>query len=407
MALWNGLNALWRKEFIQMVRMTYEQRDLVCFSHLRWNFVFQRPQHLLTRAASSRRCFFVEEPVFEEALAHMAIRNSDGVWVATPHLPHGLNHDEQIEALRNLVDDMFVQEGIEQPAILYWTPMALPFTRHLSRASTVFDCMDELSLFHGAPPALIQLESEMFELADVVFTGGHSLYEAKRHRHHNIHALPSSVDASHFKRAREVGVEPQDQSAIPHPRIGFFGVIDERLDTELLAGLADLRPDLHLVMLGPVVKISEDVLPRRPNIHWLGGKSYQELPAYLASWDVAILPFARNDSTRFISPTKTPEYLAGGKPVVSTSIKDVVQPYAAMGLVRIADTPEEFSRAIDEAMKEDSAARLTQVDSMLAINSWDRTWARMGRLIDVASSKQPRLAKSVEAPALAVGAGGE
>jgi len=390
-----------------MVRMTYEQRDLVCFSHLRWNFVFQRPQHLLTRAASSRRCFFVEEPVFEQAPAKMAVKQSDGVWVATPHLPHGLNHDEQIDALRQLVDEMFVQEGIEQPSILYWTPMALPFTRHLSRAATVYDCMDELSNFHGAPPSLIQLENEMFDIADVVFTGGHSLYEAKRHRHHNIHALPSSVDAVHFKRAREATEDPSDQSAIPHPRVGFFGVVDERLDIELLAGLADLRPDLHIVMVGPVVKISEDALPRRPNIHWLGGKSYQELPTYLASWDVAILPFARNDSTKFISPTKTPEYLAGGKPVVSTSIKDVIQPYAAMSLVRIADTPEAFSRAVDEALKEDAATRLAQVDSMLAINSWDRTWARMGRLIDVAGDKQPPVQSVLATPALAVGAGGE
>jgi UDP-galactopyranose mutase len=241
--------------------------------------------------------------------------------------------------------------------------------------------MDELSAFKNAPAALREREAELFKRADLVFTGGQSLYEAKRHQHHSIHAFPSSIDAPHFMQARAMVDERADQREIPHPRIGFFGVIDERMDIDLLAGVADLRPDWHLVIIGPVVKIDENDLPRRDNIHYLGGKSYKELPAYLSGWDVAMLPFARNESTRFISPTKTPEYLAAGCPVVSTSIRDVVRPYGQKGLVHIADTPEEFAAAIDTAIKTDSPQRLMEVDSFLRQTSWDRTWSQMSDLI--------------------------
>jgi UDP-galactopyranose mutase len=259
--------------------------------------------------------------------------------------------------------------------------MALSFTRHLQPQAVVYDCMDELSAFKNAPAALREREAELFKRADLVFTGGQSLYEAKRHQHHSIHAFPSSIDAPHFMQARAMVDERADQREIPHPRIGFFGVIDERMDIDLLAGVADLRPDWHLVIIGPVVKIDENDLPRRDNIHYLGGKSYKELPAYLSGWDVAMLPFARNESTRFISPTKTPEYLAAGCPVVSTSIRDVVRPYGQKGLVHIADTPEEFAAAIDTAIKTDSPQRLMEVDFFLRQTSWDRTWSQMSDLI--------------------------
>ena len=182
----------------------------------------------------------------------------------------------------------------------------------------------------------------MLARADLVFTGGQSLYEAKRGQHPRVFAFPSSVDAAHFARARRATDDPADQAAIPHPRLGFFGVIDERMDLDLLAAIADARPDWHLVIIGPVVKVDPASYRERANIHYLGKKDYQELPGYLAGWDVALLPFAINESTRFISPTKTPEYLAAGKPVVSTPIRDVVRPYGMRGLVHIAATADDF-----------------------------------------------------------------
>jgi UDP-galactopyranose mutase len=359
------------------------QPDLVCLSHLRWDFVYQRPQHLLSRFAKSRRVFFVEEPVFGEWQPHLDITSrGDGLHVVVPRVPQGLRV-EAVEALqKRLLDELFEGRGIDDHVLWYYTPMAVGWTRHLKPLATVYDCMDELSAFRGAPPALRAREAELFKRADLVLTGGQSLYEAKRGQHRAVYAFPSSIDASHFAQARSISTDPEDQAGVPHPRLGFFGVIDERMDIELLDAVAEMRPDWHLVLIGPVVKIEESELPRRPNIHYLGGKSYEELPRYLAGWDVALLPFARNESTRFISPTKTPEYLAAGKPVVSTSIRDVVRPYGEMGLVRIADTPGEFVEAVELSLGEDAASRMGVVDAFLSQTSWDRTWGRMCELIE-------------------------
>ncbi|HEY9674353.1 MAG TPA: glycosyltransferase family 1 protein, partial [Waterburya sp.] len=311
--------------------------DLVCLSHLRWNFVFQRPQHLLTRFAQGRRVFFIEEPIFSAdspvspqtsgqtgAVGQLDVtRHESGVWVVVPHLPEGLSEEAAIAAQQVLLNALFAEHEISKYICWYYTPMARAFTRHLEPMAVVYDCMDELSAFKGASPLLREREAELFSRADLVFTGGQSLYEAKRDQHENVYAFPSSVEVPHFAQARTLTEDPADQANIPHPRLGFYGVIDERMDLELLEGIAEARPDWHLVMIGPVVKIDPASLPRRENIHYLGGKDYKQLPAYLAGWDLAMLPFARNSSTRFISPTKTPEYLAAGKPVVSTSIRDV------------------------------------------------------------------------------------
>jgi glycosyltransferase involved in cell wall biosynthesis len=362
--------------------------DLVCFSHLRWDFVYQRPQHLLSRAARTRRVFFVEEPVYDNGSARLEVGRRDcGVYVAVPHLPEGLRSGVASEAVQaDMVERLFRDYNIKDFVAWYYTPMALQFTRRLRPLATVYDCMDELSAFKGAPRFLRDREAELLGRADLVFTGGESLYEAKRDKHESVHCFPSSIDRAHFARAREEGEEPADQVQIARPRLGFFGVIDERLDAELLDGLAAARPDWQIVMIGPVVKIDPAALPRRPNIHYLGGKSYAELPAYIRGWDAALLLFARNEATRFISPTKTPEYLAAGKPVVSTSIRDVVRPYGEEGLVRIADRVDDFVAAAEAALGggADRAEWLARVDEFLAGNSWDQTWARMSRLIEEA-----------------------
>lgn len=357
--------------------------DLVCLSHLRWDFVYQRPQHLLSRFANERRVFFIEEPIFEEGRMELDVsRRDDGVYVVVPRLPESMRGQDIDPVLVKMIDQLYQQHGINEHLLWYYTPMAMGWSKHLQPLATIYDCMDELSAFKGAPRALKERETELFERADLVFTGGQSLYEAKRGQHSNIYAFPSSIDAPHFVQARGINEDPADQIDIPHPRLGFFGVIDERMDLKLLEGIAQARPDWHLVMIGPVVKIDPASLPKRSNIHYLGGKTYQELPHYLAGWDVALLPFALNESTRFISPTKTPEYLAAGKPVVSTSISDVVRPYGESGLVQIADTVAGFVAAIETAMKEDAAARIYEVDKFLAQTSWDRTWRRMAELIE-------------------------
>ena len=361
--------------------MARTRESVLCLSHLRWNFVFQRPQHLLSRCAREHDVVFFEEPVFDAKEPELAVYTSDqGVRVAVPHLAPGTSAEVAEAAQRRMIDRVVQQElNGARPVLWYYTPMPIAFTDQVRPRAVVYDCMDELSLFKGAPAVLKEREKLLLADADVVFTGGHSLYEHKRSQHRNIHPFPSSVDVPHFARALEELPEPPDQAGIPAPRVGFFGVIDERMDIELIGELAEMRPDLQIVLIGPVVKIDPADLPHKPNIHYLGGKSYHELPEYLAGWDVAILPFARNDSTRFISPTKTPEYLAAGKPVVSTSIRDVVQPYGRDGLAWIADTAEEFSAAIDEALASDRSARLAHAHVFLMGLSWDRTWTDMWR----------------------------
>jgi len=363
--------------------MQQDESDLVVFSHLRWDFVFQRPQHLITRFAKNRRVFFIEEPHFVETATSTfhKLPRENGIQVIVPQLAYGLDQEQIWEELAAIVDQVIEEENITDFTSWYYTPMALPFTRHLEPASVVFDCMDELSAFKNAPVHLLQLEAELLEMADVVFTGGQSLYEAKKDRHHNIHAFPSSIDGDHFRKAR-TETEPEDQKSIPHPRIGFFGVIDERMDIELVEKMAKLRPEWHFVMIGPVVKIDPASLPRLPNIHYLGKKDYKELPRYLSGWDLAMLPFARNESTKFISPTKTPEYLAAGRPVVSTTIQDVVRPYAQEDLVYIADAPEDFVACAEKAMERAKTQPdwLKKVDAFLASMSWDSTFAKMSDL---------------------------
>jgi UDP-galactopyranose mutase len=381
--------------------------DLVCFSHLRWNFVYQRPQHLLSRFAAHRRVFYIEEPFSTSGSSHLVhTRGNSGVEVVVPHIS---DTDEPTAALQLLIDDFFSKQQIHSYALWFYTPMHLPWTRHLKPLAVVYDCMDELSGFKGAPPEMKARETELLEWADLVFTGGQSLYEAKLGQHRSIYPFPSSIDAPHFARARTITTEPDDQSMIPGMRLGFFGVIDERMDLDLIATVAAMRPEWHMLFIGPVVKIDPVSLPQLPNIHYLGMKTYDELPSYIAGWDVAMLPFARNDSTRFISPTKTPEYLAAGLPVVSTSIRDVVCPYGNAGVVHIADTPETFIAAIEKAVSEDPSQRLKRVDTLLSQTSWSRTWGRMAELLDdVVQRRRPtvsvaRPAKRLAAAAVASG----
>lgn len=358
--------------------------DLVCFSHLRWGFVFQRPNHLLSRFSKHQRVFFIEEPVFHDGEDKLHIENfNENLYVVTPHIGHGLPEEEVHARQRKFITNLFANMQVNRYFSWYYTPMALPFTDHLTPELVIYDCMDELSAFKFAPPELTLREKELFKKADIVFTGGHSIFESKKNAHHNIYPFPSSIDKHHFGAARVPKNDPADQAGIPHPRFGFFGVVDERFDIELLDAVAKARPEWHFVILGPVVKIDPASLPQYDNIHYLGGKKYDELPAYIAGWDIATIPFAMNESTRFISPTKTPEYLAAGKPVISTPIRDVVSPYGNNKLVHIACNAEEFIAAAEkELAKKRRGAWLQKVDEFLAFNSWDRTWSQMVRHIE-------------------------
>lgn len=359
---------------------------VIVFSHLRWDFVYQRPQHLLSRLAQKRQVIFIEEPVHDTEAAPYWERSNPApnLLVCKPHTPAqepGYSR-EQMPYLAALVQELVAEERLDDYIVWMYTPMALPLAQELTPRAVVFDVMDELSAFKFAPAELIEREESLMRWANVVFTGGPSLYKAKQHRHNNIHCFPSSVDAEHFRQAL-TAQEAADQATIPHPRFGYYGVIDERMDLDLLDAMATAHPEWQIIMVGPVVKINPDDLPKHPNIHYLGQRTYEELPSYLAGWDVCLLPFARNESTRFISPTKTVEYMAAEKPIVSTPITDVAELYG--DIVYLGDTPQEFIAACEQALyasAEERDARTAKMQRVLEKTSWDITVQAMEKLIN-------------------------
>ena len=356
---------------------------LIVFSHLRWNFVFQRPQHLLSRLASRFPVVFIEEPMRTGEQPWLERSSpAPGVQVLRPHTQVDAPgfHDDQLSVLEPMIVDWLADEGIDDYAAWFYTPMALPLLQELVPRAVVYDCMDELSAFKGAPRQMRQRETALIKSAQLVLTGGPSLYEAKRSLHDNVLCLPSAVDAVHYSaaRARADAAAMQRAHAVQGhvglPRLGFFGVIDERLDMDLVARLADADSRWQIVMVGPVVKIDPATLPRRANLHWLGQQPYELLPQLVAGWDACLMPFAMNDSTRFISPTKTLEYMAAGKPVISTPVHDVVRMFG--DIVAVASDAPKFIAACAAAIGERSTARATREALMaerVARYSWDET----------------------------------
>ncbi|MCU0494212.1 MAG: glycosyltransferase [Chloroflexaceae bacterium] len=362
--------------------------DLVTLSHLRWDFVYQRPQHIMARMATDRRVFFIEEPLFEAGVQPYweLLHPQPNVTVArlrTPLEAPGF-HSSHMPTLVPLLHQLLAAQQVQSYTSWVYTPLALPIVQSLASKLIVYDCMDELSAFLHAPPELLAQEATLLQWADLVFTGGPSLYRAKRHRHPHTYCFPSSVETHHFRQAR-TSPQAHDIAHLPQPRLGFYGVIDERMDLGLLDAMATAHPEWQIVMVGPVVKICPKHLPEHPNIHYLGQRSYAELPSYLAGWDVCLLPFARNEATRFISPTKTLEYMAAERPIVSTPITDVAEPYG--NIVYLGDTRQAFVAACEQALAasaDERESRVAMMQAVLAQTSWDSTVQTMKNLISQA-----------------------
>jgi UDP-galactopyranose mutase len=390
---------------------------LLCFSHLRWDFVWQRPQHVMSRLARDRRVYFVEEPLFDADAgagpdgAVLRRREADGVVVAQPVCRDpGPGGGPALDAMyARLVDDLVRAEGLQEVTAWFYTPMLLPAVQGLRPALMVYDAMDELALFKGAPADLLPRERRLLGRADVVFTGGVGLARAKARLHDNVCAFPSGVEVEHYRRALAPETEvPPVLAALPRPRVGFFGVLDERLDLVLLDGLAAARPDLQLVLLGPVLKIDPAELPQRPNISYLGQQAYGDLPAFAKGFDVCMMPFALNQATRFISPTKTLEYMAAHKPIVSTPVPDVVGQFGHA--VRIAGHLDAFSTAIDMALRETPAEREERVARerrILARSTWDAIVTGMDEQMRQAEQARLPLRRPVPVAAAVLDAAGD
>lgn len=373
-----------------MHRPLSSRPTIICFAHLRWNLVFQRPQHIMTRLADTHDVLYWEEPREDAGCTAPWLERStlaSGLERLVPVLPEGLSADARDALLRALLDTALQAQGAGPLVFWYYTPMMLGFSAEAADAAdlVVYDCMDELANFAFAPADIAAREGALMARADIVLCGGQSLFEARKGRHRNVHCVPSGVDVAHFAQGAADRGDPDDQAALPRPRLGFYGVIDERMDLDLLAAVAAARPEWHFVMIGPVVKISPDDLPRAPNLHWLGRKEYAALPAYAAGWDIALMPFAINAATQFISPTKTPEYMASGLPVVSTPVRDVVGGYGDLGAVRIAADPSGFVEACEDLLAAPEPVRAgwrAEGEACLADKSWDGIAARITRKLD-------------------------
>jgi glycosyltransferase involved in cell wall biosynthesis len=261
----------------------------------------------------------------------------------------------------------------------------------------VYDCMDDLASFKDGTEEMRKREDHLLSLVDLLFTGGRSMYESRKDRHPRAYCFPSGVDVEHYKHTRDPQIqEPAAIAEIPHPRLGYFGVLDERIDWELIAAVARERPQWHWTLVGPFAKVEPEELPAGSNIHYLGQQEYADLPAFLKGFDIATMPFALNEATRVISPTKTPEYLAGGKPVISTSVPDVVATYDEV--VEIADGADTWITTIEQMLAwtdEQRQERLERAAPLLEQSSWDsvveRMWALMQeRLAEKAAIGSPK-----------------
>ncbi|HSN48821.1 MAG TPA: glycosyltransferase [Flavobacterium sp.] len=347
--------------------------DLIVFCHLRWQFVYQRPQHLISRMAKTMKTLFVEEPI------HDSENKSSGNLIVIDSMLHVLQPNvRDIESIANIIPHYVRNKNI--PFGWFYSASFSPLLEQFNFETVIYDCMDELSLFKGAPALLILQEKYLMAQADIIFTGGKSLYESKKVHHDNVLCFPSSVDEAHFAKALNGIAIADDIAHIPSPIVGYFGVIDERIDLTLLHNTALQLPNVSFVMIGPLAKIDESDLPKESNIHYLGMKSYDELPHYLKAFDIAMMPFALNDATKFISPTKTLEYMAAGKPIISTKIIDVVRDYSTC--VSLIETADEFCESINFLLeKTDRLSLEMEYHKILEKTSWDATAKKMNSII--------------------------
>ena len=374
---------------------------IIVHSHLRWDFVWQRPQQLLSRFALRNEVLFVEEPIYCDDVADPRLELSlpqPRVHRAVPLLPASFRgaYDASIAEIRELVRRHIAADGPSaRPIHWFYTPMPAPaMIGAFDERAVVYDCMDELSKFRFAPRELVDRERYLMAQADVVFTGGYRLWQSKSKYHANVHFFGCGVDVAHFASARSANLQlPREIAALEKPVIGYYGVIDERIDYDLLGHLAESLPEAALVMVGPVVKVDPSELPQAPNIYWLGQRQYAELPAHVKGFDVCLMPFALNEATEYINPTKTLEYMAAGKPIVSTAVSDVVHNFTPV--VAVAHSPQEFVTAVRAAIEAPSAELIARGLEQARANSWESIVARMKRIIrDAVRTPESRAERS-------------
>lgn len=359
-----------------------ENFSVIVHCHLCWDWVWQRPQQFLSRLSQRHKILFVETvgPDPHLAAPHARFRSADGfpnitiLRIQFPSWQWGdgeLVDRERRRLVQQALKSDLVAGQFENPVQWFYDPMAVTaFGEQMNEVATVYDCMDELSKFKGAPPVIAEREQELLALADVVFTGGRKMYESKSRFNDNCHFYGCGVDAAHFGKAREESTAvPDDIAPLKTPVLGYFGVVDERMDYELVARLADANRDWSVVIIGPAIKVDPAAFPRRPNLHWLGGRDYKDLPACCKGFDVCLMPFAMNEHTEFINPTKSLEYMATGREIVSSAVPDVISNFGSV--VKVARSHDEFIQLCRQAAEQPDQKAIARGLEMASENSWE------------------------------------
>lgn len=368
--------------------------SLIVHSHLRWDWVWQRPQQFLSRLSVKHPVLFCEGPrlVDEDITPYYSVEQDEkypNVSVLLMHLPASRFGDgDWVDATRtHLLKEALagpLKGKYNRPVQWFYDPMATPaFAGKIGEIANVYDCMDQLSQFRFAPPELISRERQLLKKADVVFAGGYKMWEDKKQHNENSHFYGCGVDVDHFATARSgETVVPADINFVERPILGYFGVVDERLDYDLIARLADSNPNWNVCIVGPPCKIDPNELPQRDNLFWLGGRPYAELPAYAKAFDVCLMPFALNEATEFINPTKTLEYMAMGKPIVSTPVPDVVTNFGRN--VAVSSNSDEFIALCRQAAENPDCDQIKRGLEMANRNTWDYIVSQLERHIEEA-----------------------
>ena len=371
-------------------------RPIIAICHLSWDWVWQRPQQFLSRLSETHPVLFVETHCTSTPVSFTrtrAARHYHQVTILEIHLPaqHWSDGEYIDKERRRVLKDRLTGEfnGRFDDAILWFNdPMAVTaYAGQLGEHMIVYDCMDELSQFHGAAPELIERERELTRIADVVFCGGRKMRDKRLSLNPNTHFYGTGVDCDHFgsSLSDQLSVSPEI-AELPGKVLGYFGVVDERLDYDLITALADACADWSIAMVGPVAKINPTSLPRRPNLHWLGARPYEQLPAITKGFDVCLMPFAINAATEYINPTKALEYMAAGRPVVATAINEVKSNFS--GVSRIARNHDDFIKLCRREARSPSRSRIQRGLKLAADNTWEAITAKMQGHINEALSRR-------------------
>lgn len=389
--------------FLPFFEPSHQRKRIVCLSSTRWSFLWQRPQQIMSRLCARHDILYVDPPfpVAEEQVRGISndesgtliVKNlqtiNDALQIFRPleisrfSYPD-LDSNELLkmnqELLQCQIQKALFQLGWQHPLLWLYDPRNVNLVDQLNPCGVIYDCVDSFRSFSWSHPHVSIWEEALVDRADVVLATSRALYQERLRKNRYTFLVPNAADYKHFSPWQ--GYEkPADITAISRPRLGFIGAIYEWVDLELLQVIADKSPAWNLVLIGP--KQHGLQLPERSNIHWLGQRGYAELPAYVHSFDVALIPFLVNETTQHANPIKFWEYLAAGKPVVSTLLPEIPD---VPGVVWRSENHSMFCNHCAQALElvQHPLSRnkiITKARAIAYANSWENRCKRILRIL--------------------------